>query len=340
MSDQYRCGLRHAKSSWPSGIVDIGPERGRGRHWWAAVDVNVRAPAAHARATNVIEIRVRADFRVWVHILLPRTSTLWTGCDKATKEKARLQTSALFIGGAGHTRAKWRTASFLFERAARHEAKSTNAPLSRCCLSLRHSVYTQSSRPPACTSYPHLTTSLCSFLDIPILQFTPATNIYTIHSRTGPTFKRYERHEYQIFRCEWTTCVACPRSDLRFRTDTIKSNRATSDLCDVFSESEEDPPDQTITRARARRGSRLRRWVEEQQTAVDLTYDADVDGYEPPSHVGTPSNAYLAYPQLGGLTLHPTYDDADTLHSYVILEEDELEPPPPIPDVSLTRSPT
>ena len=78
-----------------------------------------------------------------------------------------------------------------------------------------------------------------------------------------------------------------------------------------------------------RRSSRLSRWLLELQTSTppDLLDLTDVDP------VGTRSNPYLAYPHLSMAALHRSLDDdADSMHDYVVVDEDiALECPPEDP---------
>lgn len=72
-----------------------------------------------------------------------------------------------------------------------------------------------------------------------------------------------------------------------------------------------------------RRSSRLSRWLLELQTPNVL----DLSNVDP---VGTRSNPYLAYPHLSMAALrHGFDDDADSMHDYVVVDEDiALECPP------------
>ncbi|KAI9570223.1 hypothetical protein HD554DRAFT_2204045 [Boletus coccyginus] len=72
-----------------------------------------------------------------------------------------------------------------------------------------------------------------------------------------------------------------------------------------------------------RRSSRLSRWLLELQTPNVL----DLSNVDP---VGTRSNPYLAYPHLSMAALRHSFDDdADSMHDYVVVDEDiALECPP------------
>lgn len=74
-----------------------------------------------------------------------------------------------------------------------------------------------------------------------------------------------------------------------------------------------------------RRSSRLSRWILELQasTQPDIVDLSDVDP------VGTQSNPYLAYPHLSMAAVRRSLDDADSMHDYVVIDEDiALECPP------------
>lgn len=74
-----------------------------------------------------------------------------------------------------------------------------------------------------------------------------------------------------------------------------------------------------------RRSSRLSRWILDLQTATqpDILDLSDVDP------VGTRSNPYLAYPHLSMAAVRRSLDDADSMHDYVVVDEDiALECPP------------
>ncbi|KAG9314017.1 hypothetical protein JVU11DRAFT_4795 [Chiua virens] len=73
-----------------------------------------------------------------------------------------------------------------------------------------------------------------------------------------------------------------------------------------------------------RRSSRLSRWLSELQTPSTEVFDlSDVDP------VGTRSNPYLAYPHLNMPAIRHDSDDADSIHDYVVVDDDiALECPP------------
>lgn len=74
-----------------------------------------------------------------------------------------------------------------------------------------------------------------------------------------------------------------------------------------------------------RRSSRLSRWLSDLQTSTlpDVLDLSDVDP------VGTRSNPYLAYPHLSMAALRHSLDDADSMHDYVVVDDDiALECPP------------
>jgi len=75
-----------------------------------------------------------------------------------------------------------------------------------------------------------------------------------------------------------------------------------------------------------RRSSRLSRWLLELQTSTSPNV-LDLSDVDP---VGTRSNPYLAYPHLSMAALRRSFDDdADSMHDYVVVDEDiALECPP------------
>ena len=80
-----------------------------------------------------------------------------------------------------------------------------------------------------------------------------------------------------------------------------------------------------VPRALHCRSSRLSRWLSELQTpacpdALDLS---DVDP------VGTQSNPYLAYPHMSMAALGRSLDDVDSMHDYVIIDQDIAQECPP-----------
>ena len=84
-------------------------------------------------------------------------------------------------------------------------------------------------------------------------------------------------------------------------------------------------------RALHRRSSRLSRWLAELQssTATDIP---DLSHVDP---IGTQSNPYLAYPHMSMAALRHSLDDADSMHDYVIVDQDVTRDCPP--DGSLVR---
>lgn len=94
-----------------------------------------------------------------------------------------------------------------------------------------------------------------------------------------------------------------------------------------------DDEDSSTLRARPRvhhvrrRSSHLKRWIEDQQShssatpslVLDLTEDSNV------CPVGTRCNPYLAYPHL---KFSPVDDDADSLHSYDVVDDDDIPEEP------------
>lgn len=75
------------------------------------------------------------------------------------------------------------------------------------------------------------------------------------------------------------------------------------------------------------RSSRLSSWLLELQTST--TPDVlDLSNVDP---IGTQSNPYLAYPHMSMATLRRSLDDADSMHDYVVVDEDiALECPPEV----------
>lgn len=74
-----------------------------------------------------------------------------------------------------------------------------------------------------------------------------------------------------------------------------------------------------------RRSSRVSRWLLELQpsTPPDIFDLVDVDP------VGTQSNPYLAYPHLSMAARRRSFDDVDSMHDYVVVDDDiALECPP------------
>ena len=67
-----------------------------------------------------------------------------------------------------------------------------------------------------------------------------------------------------------------------------------------------------------RRSSRLSRWLSELQ----LSTPSDALDLEDVDPVGTRSNPYLAYPHLSLAALRCSFDDADSMHDYVVIDED------------------
>lgn len=67
-----------------------------------------------------------------------------------------------------------------------------------------------------------------------------------------------------------------------------------------------------------RRSSRLSRWLSELQ----LSTPSDALDLEDVDPVGTRSNPYLAYPHLSLAALRCSFDDADSMHDYVVVDED------------------
>ncbi|KAH0837986.1 hypothetical protein J3R83DRAFT_6223 [Lanmaoa asiatica] len=101
------------------------------------------------------------------------------------------------------------------------------------------------------------------------------------------------------------------------RADTSPHISALADT-DMFS---------TVQPAHAlrRRSSRLSRWLLDLQTSTpsDVLDLSDVDP------VGTLSNPYLAYPHLSMAAVRRSLDDTDSMHDYVVVDEDiALECPP------------
>lgn len=89
-------------------------------------------------------------------------------------------------------------------------------------------------------------------------------------------------------------------------------------------------PSSTVQRPRTlhRRSSCLSRWLLELQTSTQSDI-LDLSEVDP---VGTRSNPYLAYPHLSMAALRRSLDDADSIHDYVVVDEDiALECPPEDP---------
>ncbi|KAH7916364.1 hypothetical protein BJ138DRAFT_995653 [Hygrophoropsis aurantiaca] len=83
-------------------------------------------------------------------------------------------------------------------------------------------------------------------------------------------------------------------------------------------------PAQAPRRTLRRRSSRLSQWLQElqnqssaQSTVVDLSGDADADN--------SGCNPYLAYPHLSLAAVRPSFDDAGSMHSYVVVDDDEMQ---------------
>ncbi|EGO05302.1 hypothetical protein SERLA73DRAFT_157878, partial [Serpula lacrymans var. lacrymans S7.3] len=84
------------------------------------------------------------------------------------------------------------------------------------------------------------------------------------------------------------------------------------------------------SRTLRRRSSHLSRWLQEQQSHVSpksSQADLDFDISDDVQGVGTECNPYLAYPHLSGAALRNSFDDAGSMHSYVILDESHDYPP-------------
>lgn len=74
-----------------------------------------------------------------------------------------------------------------------------------------------------------------------------------------------------------------------------------------------------------RRSTRISRWLLELQTSTPPDV-LDLSNVDP---VGTRSNPYLAYPHLSMAALRRSLDDADSMHDYVVVDDDiALECPP------------
>lgn len=90
-----------------------------------------------------------------------------------------------------------------------------------------------------------------------------------------------------------------------------------------YTAAEDDPFNITplLLQPRRERSSMLDKWIQDQQQSAPAIVDADD---APPPHVGTRSNPYLAYPELG----RPKFNtSAVSMSSYDLLEDDIPLPP-------------
>ncbi|KAJ6621090.1 hypothetical protein B0H10DRAFT_2215360 [Mycena sp. CBHHK59/15] len=86
-----------------------------------------------------------------------------------------------------------------------------------------------------------------------------------------------------------------------------------------------------LLQPRRRRSSMLNKWIHDQQQVPTNVVD-DEEGSSLP-RAGTPSNPYLAYPELGSPTFHDSAfnDSAVSVNSYDLLEDDDIPPEDEMP---------
>ncbi|KIJ22128.1 hypothetical protein PAXINDRAFT_165395 [Paxillus involutus ATCC 200175] len=87
---------------------------------------------------------------------------------------------------------------------------------------------------------------------------------------------------------------------------------------------DDDPltPAQYPTRTLRRRSSRVSRWLLELQIQSAPSTSSDVLDLSDVHPVGTQCNPYLAYPHMSMAAVRRSLDDADSMHDYVVLDDD------------------
>ncbi|KIL00988.1 hypothetical protein PAXRUDRAFT_820995 [Paxillus rubicundulus Ve08.2h10] len=85
------------------------------------------------------------------------------------------------------------------------------------------------------------------------------------------------------------------------------------------------PPVHRPTRTLRRRSSRVSRWLLELQSQSTPSSPSDVLDLSDVLPVGTQCNPYLAYPHMSMAAVRRSLDDADSMHDYVVVDDDLVQ---------------